>query len=184
MNLCEINSTLSPEIISLLEKPYLYHYKQQWLSSTNEIERKYLELFTFGTIRHLYRNEFQLTSPMYEKLQKLTIISLSEQHCEMQYDLVEQECKLRDSDQLEHYLIELQDIIHFKLDPIEKHVTIIKMFDCRDVYAYEHPLLVVNDLKVSNESLLRDLQRWKQKLKKKYENNDFSGNNALYYDNK
>lgn len=154
---------MNESLLKALEDPQRFHYKDLWLKENNPNDRVILELFAFGKIEDAPRN-MVMTTLMLQKLQKLTIISLSEQYRELSYDLIQTQCGIADIIVIEEYLIQLQDIFQVKLNSVLQSATIVKWFDCRDVYSGERELQLVKSLTVDRSTLIRDLKRWKLKL--------------------
>lgn len=152
------------ELVKLLEDASKFHYKELWLEEDSPKERDILELFAFGNIRDV-SNNMQLTPLMIAKLQKLTIISLSEYYRELPYELIRRECKIEDVWDVEEYLIQLREVFQVELDSVRQIATIVEWFDCRDVYAGEKDLKIVKNVKTSKETLLEGLKRWRSRLR-------------------
>ncbi|CCD22272.1 Csn9p NDAI_0A01140 [Naumovozyma dairenensis CBS 421] len=153
-----------------LEDPQKYHYKQEWLSSDFESTRELLEIFAFGTVNDLTNLKFSkredLTSSMIDKLRKLTIISLSAKYRYISYDFIRKECEMDSSNDIEEYLIQLQDFFQMEIDSVGQQVRIIRCFDSRDVYANELPLINLgkDTPTTTKDELLQSLHKWKLKL--------------------
>lgn len=160
----EKGTRMREELVKLLEDPPKFHYKELWLEENNLKESEVLELFAFGNIRDV-TDDMQLTALMIAKVQKLTIISLSEYYRELPYELIKRECKIDDVWDVEEYLIQLRDVFQVELDSVRQIATIVKWFDCRDVYAGEKDLKIVKNVKTTKKTLLQDLKRWKSKLR-------------------
>lgn len=156
---------LLQSIQSVLEDPDKFHYKQEWLQSDTEESSGIFELFSFGTMRDIPTN-LQLTPRMIVKLQRLTLISLSQTYRELSYSLIMRECNIDSIDIIEQSLIELQSFFKVKLDPIRKVAIIISWYDCRDVYANEKPLTLIQNPKITKTILLKKLEQWQHKLNK------------------
>ncbi|CCC68397.1 hypothetical protein NCAS_0B03130 [Naumovozyma castellii] len=154
----------------LLEDPTRFHYKEYWLKSSTEGEREILELFSFGTISELddlhFNKGIVWTPNLIEKLNKLTLISMSEESTKWTYDEIFQRCKINDINTIERYLIQLQAFFEVEINSVEQTISIVKYFDCRDVYGGELPLMILTDEKLRNtkDQLVKDLERWKTKL--------------------
>ncbi|CCF56904.1 hypothetical protein KAFR_0B06080 [Kazachstania africana CBS 2517] len=152
-------------LVEILEDPHTFHFKQEWLDSTDTETRTLLEIFSFGTIKDLTDDLRKEMSPaMIAKLQKLTIISLSEQCRVLTYETIANECLIDNMNDVENFLIQLQGFFRVRLDSVERVAKITDWFDCRDVYANERDLYRVHNLQISKESLIQDLKKWKSKL--------------------
>lgn len=154
---------MDPWLVNALEDPSRYHYKDLWLEETDPERRKALELFAFGTVQHIDKS-IPLTTPMLRKLQKLTIVSLSERLREIPYELIRQECGINDTATIEECLIQLREFFEVQLDSPAQQATILRWYDCRDVYGGERPLVVVPEPATTSASLLKDLESWHRKL--------------------
>ncbi|QHS72386.1 Csn9p [Saccharomyces paradoxus] len=152
------------EIIKAIEDPRKYHYKKEWLNSKDLDERQLFEIFAFGNIKDLPENII-LTSLMRSKLEKLTLVSLSEIYNELSYELVRKECQIEDDSIIESHLIQLQGILKAEMDSVNKSMKFSKRFDCRDVYCHERELTVIENPRVTKEYLLHNLRSWETKLK-------------------
>ncbi|EJS42343.1 csn9p [Saccharomyces arboricola H-6] len=152
------------EIIRALEEPHKYHYKAEWLNSKNPKERQLFEIFAFGDIKNTPEN-MTLTSLMRSKLEKLTLITLSEKYNELSYEVIRQECQIEDHSIIETHLIQLQDVFEVEMDSVNLSIKILKRFDCRDVYCHEKELTVIETPKVTKEYLVNNLRNWETKLK-------------------
>ncbi|CAI4058411.1 Csn9p SKDI_04G4000 [Saccharomyces kudriavzevii IFO 1802] len=151
------------EIIRTLEEPHKYHYKAEWLNNNDPNERQLLEIFAFGNIKDLPES-ITLTSLMRSKLEKLTLITLSEIYNELGYEIVRQECQIEDNGIIETHLIQLQDIFKVEMDSVHKSIKFLKRFDCRDVYCNEQELTVIANPRVTKEYLINSLRDWETKL--------------------
>lgn len=154
---------MDAQLISWLEDPQRFHYKDLWLAEENPARRDVLELFAFGTLQDA-PSGMELTTPMVTKLQKLTIISLSEHFRELSYVEIQRKCHIDEIGTLEELLIQLRTFFEVRLDSVRQVATIGRLYDCRDVYADERPLQVVKNLPTTSDTLLQDLRRWKRKL--------------------
>lgn len=154
---------INDNIIKELELPGRYHYKDLWRSSQDSDEEVLLEIFAFGTVKDLPK-ELQLTHSLTEKLRKLTIISLSQDHRDLSYDFISQECQINKVEDVERYLIELNSLIEVKMDSTKGLCKILKWKDCRDVYCGEKPLHVVKRVGLTKNDLILSLEQWKEKL--------------------
>ncbi|CAI4038055.1 hypothetical protein SMKI_04G3940 [Saccharomyces mikatae IFO 1815] len=152
------------EIIKTLEDFHKYHYKEEWLNSKDLDERQLLEIFAFGNVEDLPKN-IRLTPPMRSKLERLTLITLSEKYNELSYEMVRQECQIEDNGIIEGHLIELQDILKAEMDSVNEFIKILNRFDCRDVYCCERELIVVKKPRVTKEYLVHNLHSWEINLK-------------------
>lgn len=124
------------EVIRALEEPHKYHYKAEWLESKDLGERRLFEIFAFGNIKDVPAG-ITLTSSMRSKLEKLTLITLSETHNELTYENIRQQCQIEDNSIIENHLIQLQDIFKVQIDSVNLSVVFLKRLDCRDVYCNE-----------------------------------------------
>ncbi len=103
------------ETIKSLEDPYKYHYKEEWLNTKDPDEQQLFEIFAFGNIKDLPENII-LTSLMRSKLEKLTLVTLSEIYNELSYELIKEECQIEDDGIIESHLIQLQNIFKAEMD--------------------------------------------------------------------
>ncbi|AQZ11389.1 CSN9 (YDR179C) [Zygosaccharomyces parabailii] len=149
-------------VIKELEDPARFYYKDLWLRETNTNIARLLELFSFGEMKDV--GSIALTPLMREKLQKLTIISLSEKYRELPYDLIESQAQL-DELLVEPYLMQLRHFFQAKLDPVRRVAVILHWHDCRDVYNGEKPLQLVNPT-VTALTLRSSLVEWQSLLNK------------------
>lgn len=154
---------MDEQLIQALEDPTKLHYKELWLAEEDQLRRNVLELFAFGTLKDK-PDDMTLTSLMQKKLQKLSIVSLSELRRELTYTEIQHECQISDIGTLEELLIELRHFFEVKLDSVRQVATIGRLYDCREVYCNEQPLQLVQTLPTTKQSLLQDLHRWKDKL--------------------
>lgn len=155
---------MKEEIIKALEDPRKYHYKKEWLNCKDPDEQQLFEIFAFGNIKDLPENII-LTSLMRSKLEKLTLVTLSEIYNELSYELVRQECQIEDDSIIESHLIQLQGILKAEMDSVNKSMKFSKRFDCRDVYCHERELTVIETPRVTKEYLVHNLRSWETKLK-------------------
>lgn len=150
-------------LVQALENPEIMHYKDMWLMEEDQLGRKVLELFSYGTVQDIPK-DLALTDKMLTKLQKLTIVSLCEQQRQLSYAEVQHGCQISDLATVEELFIQLRAFFDVKLDSVQQTATIHRMHDCRDVYGGERPLLLIKQPQTTKNSLLRDLRRWKLKL--------------------
>lgn len=152
------------ETIKSLEDPYKYHYKEEWLNTKDPDEQQFFEIFAFGNIKDLPENII-LTSLMRSKLEKLTLVTLSEIYNELSYELIKEECQIEDDGIIESHLIQLQNIFKAEMDSVSKSMKFSRRFDCRDVYCHEKELTIIENPRVTKEYLVQNLRSWETKLK-------------------
>ena len=154
-------------VVELLEDPQKFHFKREWLCAREATqEEALLELFSFGTIRNI-SSHMVLTPLMLVKLQKLTIISLSQRYREIPYSRIAKECQIYDICLIEQYFIELQSFFKVRLDSVSEVATVIECYDCRDVYAGEKPLTVLSPCTLAGytrSQLIDRLERWRSRV--------------------
>lgn len=148
-------------IIQKLEDPSIFHYKDLWLKETNDERVSILEIFAFGVISD--SKGIELSPRMRQKLQKLTIVTLSERYRELSYELIRSEAQLDSLLQVEPYLIQLRTFFEVKLDPVRKIAHVGRCYDCRDVYNNEKPLQIVEP-RVTGSTLRDSLVQWKNSV--------------------
>lgn len=153
------------DILYELENPSKFHYKKEWIESTTHEEQTIYELYAFGIIADIPATiQPLLTVEMIKKLQLLTIISLAQQQREISYNHLMSQCEIDSMDTIERYMIELRQFFQMKLDSVRQVVKIINLYDCRDIYDNERPLMFVNIPKSNKTSLIEKLEQWKGKL--------------------
>ena len=157
-------SAMREETIRALEEPHKYHYKAEWLESKDLDERQLFEIFAFGNIKDV-PEDTTLTSSMRSKLEKLTLITLSETYNELTYENIRKQCQIEDNSIIENHLIQLQDIFKVEIDSVNLSIIFLKRLDCRDVYCNERELVVIENPRVTKECLVNNLRKWKIKLK-------------------
>ncbi|KAG0666037.1 COP9 signalosome complex subunit 9 [Maudiozyma exigua] len=152
-------------IQSELENPSKFHYKKEWIESTIPEEQTIYELYAFGTIADIPATvRLSLTVQMIKKLQLLTIISLAQQQGEISYNHIMSQCEIDSMDTIERYMIELRQVFQIKLDSVRQIVKVINLYDCRDIYDNERPLMFVAIPKFNKTALVEKLEQWKGKL--------------------
>lgn len=151
-------------IVQKLEDPSIFHYKDLWLKETDNDSLLVLEIFAFGVMSD--SKGIQLSPRMRQKLQKLTIVTLSERYRELTYDLIQAEAQLDSLLQVELSLIQLREFFDVKLDPVRKVAHIGRCHDCRDVYNNEKPLQMVNP-GVTGSTLRESLAQWRNSVNNK-----------------
>lgn len=151
-------------IIQELEDPSKFHYKDLWLREDDDKSLLLLEIFSFGVMNDI--KGIELSAKMKKKLQKLTIVSLSEVYGELPYELIKSEAQLDSLQQVELYLIQLRQFFDVKLDPVRKFAYINHYHDCRDVYNNEKPLKVIKP-RVTGITLRESLIQWKYSVSNK-----------------
>ncbi|CAR26891.1 hypothetical protein ZYGR_0I01630 [Zygosaccharomyces rouxii] len=151
-------------IVRQLEDPSIFHYKDLWLKETDNDRLLVLEIFAFGVMSD--SKGIELSPGMRQKLQKLTIVTLSETHRELTYELIQSEARLDSSLQAELYLIQLRQFFEVKLDPVRKVAHIGRCYDCRDVYNQEKPLKAVKP-RVTGSTLRDSLVQWRNSVNNK-----------------
>lgn len=160
------DSIVNEAIVAILEDPEIFHFKVDWLNSTESNETQLLELFCYGTVCDWQQRwpQLPLTNQMLVKLQKLTLITMCLQNRKVTYSTLLEKTGILNYQILEEHLISLQCFFQCKLDPVEGIVTIGKLIDSRDVYAHERPLLLLQDLDFNKSEIIKNLQNWKTKL--------------------
>lgn len=151
-------------IIQKLEDPSVFHYKDLWLRETDNARLLILEIFAFGVVKD--SKGIKLSPKMRQKLQKLTIVTLSEGQRELTYELIQSEAQLDSFLQVELYLIQLRHFFEVKLDPVRKVAHIGHFHDCRDVYNNEKPLQVVKP-RITGSTLRDSLAQWRNSINNK-----------------
>ena len=154
-------------VVELLEDPQKLHYKREWLYAREATqEEALLELFSFGTVRDI-SSYMVLTPLMFAKLQKLTIISLSQRYREIPYVRIAEECQIYDTCLIEQYFIELQSFFRVRLDSVSEVAIVIECYDCRDVYAGKKPLTVLSPYTLTGytrSKLIDRLEQWRSRV--------------------
>ncbi|CAB4253939.1 similar to Saccharomyces cerevisiae YDR179C CSN9 Subunit of the Cop9 signalosome, which is required for deneddylation, or removal of the ubiquitin- like protein Rub1p from Cdc53p (cullin) [Maudiozyma barnettii] len=146
-----------------IEDPTRFHYKQEWLESTEPGTENIFELFSFGTIKDI-QPQLNLTPAMFKKLQLLTIVSMVQTQRELSYTYIMEQCKIFSTDIVERYLIELRLFFKVKLDSIRQAAQILSIYDCRDVYDNEKPLQYVCIPRDNKDQIIEKLKQWHGKL--------------------
>lgn len=152
-------------ILCDIENPSKFHYKKDWLESTTPDVQNIYELYTFGTMADVpVEVRSSLTAEMIKKLKLLTIISLTQIYRYIPYNLIMSRCEIDSVDTIERYMVELRDFFKIKLDSVRQVVTIVNLYDCRDIYDHERPLNFVSVPKYNKATLIDKLEQWKGKL--------------------
>lgn len=156
---------LSAHVVVALEDPSHIHYKDLWLESSTGAEQCVLELFSFGKVKDAGAGlRAMLTTAMWQKLQRLTMLTLSCQERVLSYERIRDECALGACGEAEQLVMSLGSLAEFSIDQVKQLVVVQKCHECRDVYNGERALIVVGSPVASGQEILHDLQRWQRKL--------------------